>query len=507
MKVVIIEDEIRIREGLARLIQKLRPDYVISGEAENGKAGAELILKNRPDIIFTDIKMPEMDGLEMLSEVFEKGCQAKAIVLSAYSEFEYARQAMRLGVKEYILKPLSVGDISECLFRVENEIQKERSAGHIFETPEQIFFGIISGTLEGNEKTREKLFRQFQIPQEEKYSCISIYLGTDYPKEREKTRRELEKLMQQRKEKNFYILEVERERLLLVLIYGYGACTELERWVQYWLLQDRGKRIRGAIGFVGELDLSELNEKIEKLIKYIEWNISLGDGVMISYPKITRLQTSPCIYPLDIERQMRQAVCTAQEEKIIQSMADFYASFGTAGRIYEPKEIKENFVRFLWAFLNTAGELGMIEEENLEQQQLLEQVMRAKTTEELLTVGRSITARLSIRPDESTHLTVKRAQGLVQEFYQTGITLEEIAEKIKVTPEYLSTRFHKETGTTFSNYIKNYRITKAKELLISTNLKLYEIAEKAGYADSKYFSRVFRETTGMLPADYRKTHR
>lgn len=506
MKVVIIEDEIRIREGLSRLIGKLRPEYEIAGDAGDGISGLNLILETEPDIIVTDIRMPEMDGLQMLSQAYEKGCRAKAIVLSAYSEFEYARQAMRLGVKEYILKPLSVGDISESLFRVETELQKEQNTERIFDTPEQIFLGVVSGTLEGSRKTKEKLAEQFSIAPEERYSCITIYLGSRYESEKEWTQKELTKLMQLRKEKHFLILALDREKLMLVLVYGYADAKELERWVQYWLLQDRGKSIRGAVGFVGDLDLSELNEKIEALIRYVEWNISLGDEVMISYPKITKLQTSPCVYPLEIEYQMRQAICTGQEEKIDQSIAEFYASF-QAGEIYEPREIKENFVRFLWTLLNTASELGMLEGEKLEQQQLLEQVMRARTSEELYAVGKSLTDRLELCTDESLHLTVKRVQGLIREFYQTGITLDEIAAKMNVTPEYLSTIFHKETGVTFSSYIKTYRMTKAKELLIGTNLKLYEIAEKVGYADAKYFSRVFRETTGQLPADYRKTHR
>ena len=96
---------------------------------------------------------------------------------------------------------------------------------------------------------------------------------------------------------------------------------------------------------------------------------------------------------------------------------------------------------------------------------------------------------------------------MLQEFYTSGITLEEIADKLQITPEYLGTQFHKEMGVTFSTYLKQVRMSKAKELLIGTQLKLYEIAEKLGYSDSKYFSKVFKETFGQLPAEYRKTHR
>lgn len=96
---------------------------------------------------------------------------------------------------------------------------------------------------------------------------------------------------------------------------------------------------------------------------------------------------------------------------------------------------------------------------------------------------------------------------MIHEFYQSGITLDEIAAKLNVTPEYLSMQFHREVGETYSSYLKNYRISKAKELLIGTQKKQYEVAKEVGYADSKYFSKVFREYTGYSPAEYRKSHK
>ncbi len=98
MKIAVIEDEIRIREGLSRLIGRLGPQYEIAGEAENGKEGLALVRETKPDLIITDIKMSEMDGLEMLEALEREKLLPKVIVLSAYSEFEYARKAMRMGV-------------------------------------------------------------------------------------------------------------------------------------------------------------------------------------------------------------------------------------------------------------------------------------------------------------------------------------------------------------------------------------------------------------------------
>lgn len=508
MKIIIVEDEIRIREGLGRLIQKMSSNYEIVGEADNGTSGLVMARDLMPDVIVTDIKMPEMDGLEMLKELYqtEDGSKAKAIVLSAYSEFEYARQAIHLGVKEYLLKPLVVDDISEALKRVEKEIEQEKEQKEeIIGNAEQLFSGILWGNIKINEQIKEAIVLHFDIPANTTFDGICCYLGTNYEKQKEAAIKELQQLFDRRKGQRYMILEEERSQMLVVLLYLNPDSKELRRWVQYWLLQDTGRKLRGPVGFVSGVKLEDLKDNIDTLLQYMDWNIALGDEVMISYPQITELQTNPCIYPLGIESQMKIEVCAGEKDKIQQCLNRFSQYFRSGG-LYSPREIKECYVRFFWAFMNVGKELGILEYEKLEQQKLLERIMSAKTAEELREVGRFLESKL-MDDSEATHLTIKRAQRLIQEFYQTGITLDEIAGKLHITPEYLGTKFHKEMGMTFGTYMKNIRITKAKELLIGTSLKLYEISEKVGYSDARYFSRVFRETTGQLPADYRKTHK
>lgn len=115
MRVIVVEDEERIRDGIKGLLEMMGKDYEWAGEAENGRAGLKLIQEEHPDIVITDIRMPDMSGLEMLEKMAESGIFPKIIVLSAYSEFEYARQAMKLGVTEYLLKPVSVDEFSRAM--------------------------------------------------------------------------------------------------------------------------------------------------------------------------------------------------------------------------------------------------------------------------------------------------------------------------------------------------------------------------------------------------------
>lgn len=509
MRIVIVEDEIRIREGLARLIKKMDGQYEVAGQAENGRQGLELICREKPDIIITDIRMPVMDGLQMLEELQKRGLHIKTIVLSAYSEFEYARGAMRMGVKEYLLKPIVVTDILESFRRITEEISREKKQSEdTVGSLESLFGSILLGTLDGGPPMLQRLKEHFGILEDTEYDEICLYLGRQYENEKKNVKKELKQLFAGRKQLKYVLLEMDRERSVIVLVYEDHGEFPLERWVQYWLLQDQSRTIKSAVGFISHLKLGEIKKGLETLLAHMEWNISLGDDVMISYPKITMLQTNPCIYPLEMEHRMKLAVCAGEREKIRDIMMDFRQYF-INGKIYSPGEIKECCVRFFWALINTGKEVGALDYEKLEQQNLLEQIMSAKTTEELDNVRGTLLEKMAVKGEENdpVHLTVKRAQRMIQEFYQSGITLEEIAARLNITPEYLGTRFHQEMGMTFSSYMKNFRMTKAKELLIGTNLKLYEIAEKTGYSDPKYFSRVFKETTGQLPAEYRKTHR
>jgi len=502
MRILIVEDEIRIREGIRKLLNKIDPEYEIAGEANDGREGLELCRNLAPDLIITDVQMPGMNGLEMLEAIYDEGIMTKAIVLSAYSEFEYARGAMKLGVTEYLLKPVNLSEFSKALENIKRQILEDnRRKPEKVGTLDQIMREIVGGRLQVDEDTKSYLYKNYNIVADQDFVLIVAYMGTKYSKE--DGRASLGHSLSMYEGIGYCSLDIEYLSSELSIVYNCSSPADLERWVQYQLLNTFTDH--AAIGFTTVGSLTELKTGLDRLFPFMDWNLSFEDSVLISYPKITQVQTSMCIYPQDLEAKMKSAVCAADHEKEKEILKAFAEHFRD-GKVYDPREIKESYVRFIWAIIETAKDVGNERAAGIKQQKLLEQIMNAKIREELADVCDMIADTLDYRESDtdSDNLTIRRAKSMINEFYHAGITLDEIASRLNITPEYLGTQFRKETGVTFSTYIKNFRIQKAKELLIGTSLKLYEIADRVGYSDPKYFSKVFKETTGQLPADYRK---
>lgn len=510
MRAVVVEDEILIREGLCKLMQKMFPDIIIEGRAGNGQEGLQYIKEYQPDLVITDIKMPVMDGLEMLAKVQEAGLFPKVVVLTAYSEFEYAKQAVKLGVCDYIIKPVVVPEFVKTIRKIQNLYEQEQKrTPETMGSLEHIVSGLLYGVSALDEKMQDFLYKKYGIAEQTPLLELLIYMGNNFEKDREKKRKEMCRVLEQKKIR-YCLVDMEYDKAVLALLYEYSSRQEIERWYQNQILfQKRDVRERHiSYGMVEVIGAQAIREGYQTLLPYMDWNIVLGDDVLISYPRIADVQTEICIYPVELENQIKAAICTGEEDKIREITKRFHAYFQD-GRMYSPREIKGSYVRFQWAVLNIAKEVGCIEYQQIDQKNLLDHIMGAKTEEELQQSLAELLdhLRISGKEAEIMSLAVKKTQSMIHEFYADGITLSEIADRLNLTQEYLGSQFHKEVGENFSTYIRNYRLAKAKELLIGTQLKQYEIAAKVGYADAKYFARVFKECVGMSPAEYRKSNR
>lgn len=505
MKIAIVEDEIRIREGIEKLLVKLNRNYEVVVTAENGEDGLRLIREKKPDIVITDIRMSGMNGLEMLERMAAEGLHAKAIVLSAYSDFEYARSAMKFGVTEYLLKPTSLTDFAQAMARVEEQVMldKNRKPAEIGST-DQVFRDLLLGRMKTAPELERYLNESYGIGSESRFTLILCCPGGHFEDSVSECRRSLSQILSLFSVCNHVTMDFAYRKALATVVYGYASPGSILPIMQS-RLSDLGPDV--AIGCVETYGVFPLHDAYENLFPYMDWSIALGGGSVIRYPEVSQIKTESCIYPIELENQMRSAMYASNYGDITAILRQFNAFF-QSGRIYQPREVKECYVRFLWPIVSFVKEIGGDRNQSIDRQQLLSEIMEAKTRQELVRISEGIVACLAPTTTSQgvTHLTVRKAIGLIREYYKDGITLDEISRRLGVTPEYLGTLFHREVGTSFSAFIRNVRIDKAKELLCGTQLKLYEVARRAGYSDPKYFSKVFRETTGFSPAEYRNNY-
>ena len=396
-KVLIVEDEVLVRYGLKSAIDWKKLDMEIIGDAANGKQALEIYEKNRPDIILTDIKMPIMDGLEMISNIREKDQDTQIVILTCYEEFIYLQSAMRLGVCDYISKlKMRPVEIEAAMTKI--KAQLDRKEAKIESSPQ-------------NELLKEEVITQYMF-----YHQIP---GETF-------RSKMEKLN----------LAIEEKNLILCRL-------ALHKY------EDAQKRMNDSQG---------------RLTSFMVKNI-VGD-VVDSYGKGELIQEKDHYFLLlmnmkdDSEESfIRLDVMLRKISQALKELLDVQAVWSVSSIGQSWKELYEMY-----------------------------QECCRKMEEE--------TRQLSVEID--------KAVKYIKEHLNEKLTLAQVAEQIKLSPNYLSSLFKKELQVSFVDYITECRVEKAKDLLMHTDMKTCEVAESTGFSDESYFSKTFKKITGKRPSAFRK---
>lgn len=421
MKVIVVEDEDRIREGILGLLEIMDDNYEAAGYAENGKAGLELIWKERPDIVITDVRMPDMSGLDMLSMMRKEGIEAKVIILSAYSEFEYARQAMRMGVTEYLLKPVSIDEFSRAMNAVKIQISKEKSVQpKMLGTLEQTLGAVLYGQLEPDAAVEEYLKKQYGMDAGGDIAQICVYLGDSYSNMAGKAEKEWRMLLNLNRSLRFCIIRANYERSIVILVIQCQNLHELEKRIQCLMLQGQdGLGWQGCVGWIVSEGIADIKKKFELIYSYMDWSITLGKDVLIAYPKILQIQTSVFVYPMELENRLKTDICQGNFQRAYQAVESLHTYF-SRDKVFMPKDVKECYIRFIWAMIYTAREVGMLNCADLNQKSMLDRVMGAKLFAEIKETIHGLMEQIQMSScveDAASHLTVRRVKSMIHEFY------------------------------------------------------------------------------------------
>lgn len=504
MRIVIVEDEIRIREGIAKMIET-QTEHIVQGEAMNGEEGLEMILRFKPDLVITDVRMPKMDGLEMVRNLYERKVPLHAVILSGYSEFEYARKAIRYGVDEYLLKPLDIDDIKRMLDKVEKKIQREQMTNG---TPEMHLRNLITGKEEDVEKHCAVLRDICGFPAEGEYELFAGYIGSAELSYRE----DMGHIVEELKKKydglkvSYLYMENGQKGYLLGCGEEEGKIRALEKSVYNRLILQYRDKSEKAIWTRKRFNRPEqIRSAVKELDGLITHALVLEPEGWLDAAQVEKYCPQPFETPVKIYHRIRNAICQDDTEKLKKGMEDFLAYMAEGH--FEIGEIRKAFIKSYYLIGDTIQEIDRSRYQHLQSRNLLRNIESAVTWHELENAYRYVfqaVAGAQVKREDISNYVIKRAINYIREHYQEGLTQEEVAAVLEITPEYLSTLFNREMGINFSVFLKQFRISHAKRMLKGTDMKVYEIANAIGYSDPKYFQRVFKEEVGVSPGEYRQ---
>lgn len=482
--------------------------WKVTGIAGDGKTGYEMIRRECPDLVIADIELAEMSGLDMLEKLRGEHSDVRAVLLADREDFAQAKRAIDLEVEGYLVKPVREDELWKAVTRAEKKWKREQTVKSVVSL-ENIFLSCLNGQISPDRDFNMLTSQRFGFTVEEPGAVFAVWLGDGFEEQKEQARSLIGQSAAFGGGRASRVFEARVWKILFVILY---QVEDEEREYTYFQKEIVPKLCRQLTGTVVCIwaeakRIADLPDVLKHMNSMKDWNLLFDRGELIRQEAIDSQETVPLIYPVEIENQARRAVKVKDGEEIKRAYYRLYDHIRR--RPHSPGDMKECLIRFNMALLNVYKTQWEIESE-LEIQRCMQAIAAAMSWREVrIAMDRFLSAMKfdAFEEEEDAGLSplVRKAVQIVRKYYDQGITLEEVAGRLFISEEYLSSQFKKETGAGFAETIRRYRIERIKGLLVGTRLKINQIAELTGYADSKYMSRVFKEETGMLPTEFRKT--
>ncbi|WP_271629452.1 response regulator transcription factor [Caldicellulosiruptor sp. DIB 104C] len=502
LKVLLVEDEVYMRKGIIKLVDWNGRGFVIYREASNGQEALEILKKEHIDVVITDIKMPVMDGIELIRRISEEFENRPAVVIiSGYNEFEFAKAAIRYGVNDYLLKPIDEAELIQTLERIKTRILNERE----YHRRKNLF-----EYLKRNSKfMRVVEFNEVSTIEQLGMDGTATWMGIG-KKEALQYEDDLticESLLEIEREVNakfankgidfrcywdsffniILIIEAEQKsRRGQVIRQVYEYITR--RLNLQSIVFDEIKNYKNIHSFykqlLKKLSFAQFYEKtgvieaaqIEDFEMYIE-DKKLGSEL------IKLIEERKCE---EIRYKLSQFFDECHNKKISPEIIKGFILL-TLLEVIDYFEVYQLF---------EADSLKFIYRSNLQKSKFIEKVM-----EILLQIAEYVTEATKFNSSSF----MKKIELFIKENYNKDITIKSIAQQFYINPIYLGRMFKKHFNMPFNKYLHILRIEQAKKLLLKTDKKIYEIAKEVGYNDTDYFALKFEEYVGKSPSKYRSS--
>lgn len=527
-KVILVDDEVEAIDVMEQKIQWKELGFEVVGSATNGVKALELVEKLQPDVVLTDIKMPYMDGLELSRRLNQDYPNIYILLCTGFDEFEYAKEAVHLEIKEYMLKPINAAELSKCLTGLKESLDKEREEKLNVRKLEDyfrevlpalrsnLFVSLIEGRV--NEEDYRKFLKAYRVDfTGPLFCCVVFHTSSNHvPEEMDplllsmSVEREIKhRLVKEWECQEFIylgntvlILELDSENQIVEVT---DACDRFCRWAY---------RIMGAVVTAGvgrtcdnlfniHLSYEGAREAVSYRVLYgTKRAINIGEIVpkeqtMLELPEESRLH--------DLLRAIQLGEQDEIERAAKKEIEKLHSNAETIGQYHLAlMEILSSFYRFC---AHNSMDFNEIMGNVKNPYEKISKMDESSLTSWIVEMAMTISEQLKTTRNSTSRRMVTEAKKIVRNKYmESEISLDTVCSELGVSNSYFSSVFKKETGKAFISYLTDYRMDIAEDLILNTNEKSYTIAEKVGYQDANYFSYVFKKRFGASPSKYRAEH-
>lgn len=527
LKLIIVDDEHLVRNLLKNCINWSEIGYEVVGEASCAQEALELVDRVQPDVIFTDICMPYMDGIEFGKIVFEKYPLIKIIILTGYEEFEYAKRSIKIGIADFLLKPINDDEIKKVAISIKEKIESERT--HRAE------YNRLKKQLEENlPYLREKLLNELLNSKmdtddiKQRLNYFHIKLNPDYfqtavieithadtgsdPSEEEKLLLKLqcmEKVVQYFRDDEYINIFFDNSQRIVILNSEKNMdLTDCLEAVKTMLINKFKCFVCIGVGSSYDRE-TKIKLSYKEACNALEYKVITGKNQVISYYDINFSTTEQFQIQNDQVESLAFFLKAGMKGKAVELLETLFNenSMGKKASLDSIRVIASNIVSVV---LNVITEVGINISDIFEHSsQPFDAVFKLDTFPETKEYLKNLIILVSniieSMQSKKVNQAVKQVKDYIMEnLSDSELTLSSTAKAFYMNLSYLSRIFKKETGQTFVEYLTKARMEKAIKLFKETDLKAYQVAENVGILDPHYFGICFKKYTGMSVNDFKR---
>lgn len=499
-QVLIVDDEEIVCRGLKEFVKWETHGFEVSGIAYSVDEALSILGKNYIDVIFTDITMPVKSGLDLLRAISERDSDIKTVILSGYSEFKFAKEALRYGAVDYLTKPVDLKEVETLLDRLHQALDHENQSAKLQRKRVE---GLLLSLARGYTPYREE---QYEIPEIGRWYGLSIGL-----KNRDTESCLLESRLDWLQQKlatvfsEVILLPYEATKLFMIL-----PCDSKQKLDETLALLESlfGKEGLWACGISNlKCGMSKIAEAFYEAGQALQYLVVRQKGDFLTYKNIESIYETNAP---DIMEFLQNIFCMLTDSSTRENVKK-----ATADYLFRKYRENENFMEQQLLCIRGLIEMkGYLHNMQVEQDidtlnKSLFEIMRSNCYEELeravITYIESLIDAINKKSENQLgNGVIREIQIYIQQHFGEDISLQMLAEQFYLHPNYLSRLFKEKTGENFTEYLTRIRMNKAMELLDCSDYKIVEICEIVGYDNPRYLSKIFKQYTGKTPREYRE---